>query len=268
MPAPTPAPAAEPAAEPAPVTAPEPEPEAKAAPSPVAAPEPIPEPVSTPGPAAPEPAPEAEAVPAPAVEPEPIPAPESAPVAETIPIPVAEPEPAPIAVEAAAPVQASEAAPEPVPFPAGGISDAPPAPHLAPVPAITPFRLEQAASAPAQKPGPSNPSTPSLQRIRALDGVSGAFLATADGLLIAADLPDGNENVLAAFAPTVFAQLAKYCDMAKLGLPLSIDLHLGATNIHVRKTGKIFLGVLTSHGRTLPLPELNLIAATLQPNAS
>jgi predicted regulator of Ras-like GTPase activity (Roadblock/LC7/MglB family) len=216
--------------------------------------------VPEPAPAAPDPAPEPAAA---------APEPEPAPVAETTPISVAEPDPAPTAAVPADPAPVSDAAPEPVPFPAGGISEGPPVPLIGPAPAITPFRIEQPASASAHKPAPaSNPSMQTLQRIRALDGVSGAFLATADGLLIAADLPDGNENILAAFAPTVFAQLAKYCDMAKLGLPVSIDLHLGTTNIHVRKSGKIFLGVLTSLGRTLPLPELNLIAATLQPNAS
>jgi predicted regulator of Ras-like GTPase activity (Roadblock/LC7/MglB family) len=261
LPEPAPAPTPEPAAEPAPA----PIPAAEAAPAANAPPEPIADP--TPITPEPEPAPAIANLPPPAVEPEPepTPEPEPAPVAETAPVP----EPAPIAMDApaAAPAPVSEAAPESVPFPMGGLSEGPAVPIIAP--AITPFRVEQPSSGSShQSSGPANPSAQALKRIRALDGVTGAFLATVDGLLIAAELPNGNENIMAAFAPTVFAQLAKYCDMAKLGLPMSIDLHLGLTNIHVRKAGKIFLGVLSSDGRPLPLPELNLIAATLQPNAS
>jgi predicted regulator of Ras-like GTPase activity (Roadblock/LC7/MglB family) len=160
------------------------------------------------------------------------------------------------AAETPAPGIAAVITPIPVPT-------ASPAPHA--------LRLEEpvtgglAGSEPAGAPGTH---AHILHQIRALEGVAGAFLATADGLLIAAELPDPNGNILAAFAPTVFTQLAKYADLAHLGAPESVDLHLTGANIHVRKIGKIFLGVLTPHGRLLPLPELNLIAAALQPHVS
>jgi len=166
------------------------------------------------------------------------------------------------------PIPFTAAAPAPIPVPPAA---EPPAP--VPFPTLSPhsLRLEKTPSAPIAEPQPAAAaSAPAqiLHRIRSLDGVTGAFLATADGLLIAADLPDGNENILAAFAPTVFSQLAKYSELAHLGLPDAIDLHLAAASIHVRKAGRNFLGVLTPRGRTLPLPELNLIYATLQPHAS
>jgi predicted regulator of Ras-like GTPase activity (Roadblock/LC7/MglB family) len=293
--APEPTPASEPAPEPAAEAAPAPAPEVASAPvseivpppapeiAPTPAPEPtpipaaeaIPTPVAVPVPAPeptapePEPAPAAEAVPLPTVEAEPEPIPEPSPVAETTPVSEAPVAPAP--TDEPAPAPASETVPEPVPFPATASTASTPSLLIPAGPTITPFRIEQPPTGPSSghKPGaPANPSLQALKRIRALDGVNGAFLATADGLLIAADLPDGNENILAAFAPTVFAQLSKYCDMAHLGQPISIDLHLGLTNIHVRKAGKVFLGVLSTDGRPLPLPELNLIAATLQPHAS
>jgi predicted regulator of Ras-like GTPase activity (Roadblock/LC7/MglB family) len=257
-PEPAPAPAPEPAAEIAPEAAPAPAAEAP----PAIAPEPIPAPAPEPAAPEPEPAPAAESVPPPTAEPEP--APEPSPIAETAPIPEA---PAP-AAPADVPAPAAETSPEPVPFPASASPADVPTLLIPPGPAITPFPVEHAPTGPASSHHATNPSAQALQRIRALDGVSGAFLATVDGLLIAADLPGGNENILAAFAPTVFAQLAKYCDMAQLGVPVAIDLHLGLTNIHVRKADKIFLGVLSTDGRPLPLPEVNLIAATLQPHAS
>jgi predicted regulator of Ras-like GTPase activity (Roadblock/LC7/MglB family) len=107
-----------------------------------------------------------------------------------------------------------------------------------------------------------------VRRIRAIDGVAGAFLATSDGLLISGDVPDANDNVLAAFAPTVFTQVGKYSGMARLGAPEAVQLHLSGGIIHVRKTGKLFLGVLMPHGRPVPLSELDRISTALQPHAS
>ena len=105
-----------------------------------------------------------------------------------------------------------------------------------------------------------------VDRIRALEGVAGAFIATADGLLIAGNVPDANENVLSAFAPTVFAQVTKYADMARLGQPESIDIRLGdGSAVHVRRTGKLYLGVLMARGRPLPVLELTRISNALQP---
>ena len=108
-----------------------------------------------------------------------------------------------------------------------------------------------------------------VEHLRKLDGVTGAFIATSDGLLVAGDVPDANENVLAAFAPTVFAQLTKYSDMARLGLPESIDIHLGGgITVHVRKAGTLYLGVLLPRDRPLPIQELTRLSRALQPNAT
>jgi len=124
--------------------------------------------------------------------------------------------------------------------------------------AMAPARNEAAASTPAQV----------VEELRKLEGVSGAFIATADGLLVVGDVRASNENVLAAFAPTVFAQLTKYADMAKLGLPEAIDIHLGGgTSVHICKTGKLYLGVLTPRDTPLPRSELARFSASLQPRA-
>jgi len=166
--------------------------------------------------------------------------------------------PAPATTPETAAVAPPVSTPEPDPIPAEAT-------------AAPTFRVEQSPLPPpiaVQEPAPG-PTAPAqiLQRIRALDGVVGAFLATSDGLLIAADLPDGNENILAAFAPTVFSQLTKYTEMARLGLPESVDLHLGIASLHVQKAGKIFVGVLTPRGHPLRLAELDHISAALQPHA-
>jgi predicted regulator of Ras-like GTPase activity (Roadblock/LC7/MglB family) len=138
----------------------------------------------------------------------------------------------------------------------------PPPPSPAPVratPPPEPFRPAHTATVPAQV----------IEYLRKLDGVTGAFIATADGLLVAGDVPNANENVLAAFAPTVFAQLTKYADMAQLGSPESIDVNLddGGT-VHVRKAGKLYLGVLVPRDRPLPLRDLTRLSIALQPHTS
>jgi len=126
------------------------------------------------------------------------------------------------------------------------------------------------ASPPRPAAGQAGLTAPAqiIEHLRALDGVTGAFISTADGLLVAGDVPDASENVLAAFAPTVFAQLTKYSDMARLGLPESIDIHLTGTTVHVRKADKLFLGILIPGSRLLPFQEITRISAALQPHSS
>jgi len=195
------------------------------------------------------------------------------------PAPAPPPGATPALVQAASPPPA-EAEPTPLPpppepLPATKESAIPPAAVTAPAPvASIPEPIPMPLPAPAPEPVAPAP-TPNLtgpafilQRIRGLDGVVGAFLATGDGLLIAGDVPDANEKVLAAFAPTVFSQLGKYSEMAKLGSPEAIDLHLGIATMHVRKTGKVFLGVLLPNGHPVPLQELDRIAPALQPHIS
>ncbi len=145
----------------------------------------------------------------------------------------------------------------------GPTSAPPPAPAAMPAP--PPSAPEAEAAQPVA--GVTGPEE-ILRQIRALKGVAGAFLATSDGLLIAGNLPDSNDNVLAAFAPTAFSQLAKYADMARLGIPDAVELHLSGTTLHIRKAGKLYLGALLAHGSQLPNPELDRIAIALQSNPS
>ena len=140
-----------------------------------------------------------------------------------------------------------------------------------PAPPASPAQPVAVASPPLRKPDhvPAGAPAQIIERIRALDGVAGAFLATSDGLLIAGDVPHANENILAAFAPTAFAQLTRYADMAHLDLPESVDIHLvNGVTVHVRKTGKLYLGVLMPRDRSLPTHDLDRIATALSPQTS
>ncbi len=75
--------------------------------------------------------------------------------------------------------------------------------------------------------------------------------------------------MLAAFAPTVFAQLTKYADMARLGLPESVDINLAGATVHVRKAGKLFLGRAHAQpGAPSPSRTSTAFPQALQPHAS
>ncbi len=147
------------------------------------------------------------------------------------------------------------------------------APPTAPQPtAPTPPTTAVAPPAPAAplhtpRPASSGPAQ-IVEHLRGFHGVIGAFIATSDGLLVAGDVPDGNDNILAAFAPTVFSQLSKYSDMARLGSPEAIDLQLTGVSLHVRKAGQLYLGALMRSGQPAPIAEFARISAALQPHTS
>jgi predicted regulator of Ras-like GTPase activity (Roadblock/LC7/MglB family) len=172
------------------------------------------------------------------------------------------PEPAPAASWESRPLRIEKVIVPPEPEPVEPLF---PAPAADPAPGTpTPALRAEPTVPPAPAAPPTGPAD-AVRRIRELENVTGAFVATADGLLVAADIADGNASILAAFAPTVFSQLTKYTDMAKLGRPEAIELHLGLTTIHVRKSGKLYLGILMPPGHSFPLAALAPIASSLQP---
>lgn len=196
---------------------------------------------------------------------------EKAPETEQTPV-----EPAPAHPEAVfqppvapAPTHVEPAAVQPAPPFTTSVAAAPsPIPKTISAPVQpAPAQRVQASGTSAKMEGMAAPAQ-LMKSIRALDGVDGAFMATADGLLIASDMPNANENLLAAFAPTVFSQMSKYSGMARLGPPEAIDLHLGTATIHVRKTGKVYLGVLLPGGQSLPAAAIGMISAFLKPHAT
>lgn len=108
-----------------------------------------------------------------------------------------------------------------------------------------------------------------VERLRAMLGVTGAFIATADGLLVASDVPDSNETALAAFAPATFSQVTNFAGMAHLAQPQNLDVRLGnGTTIHICRAGSLYIGVLLAPGAAAPLPAISTLAKTLQPHTT
>jgi hypothetical protein len=55
--------------------------------------------------------------------------------------------------------------------------------------------------------------------------------------------------------------------MSHLPAPESIDLHLAGSSLHIRKTGNLYLGILTAADHPLPLDAIIQLSNALKPQA-
>jgi predicted regulator of Ras-like GTPase activity (Roadblock/LC7/MglB family) len=103
------------------------------------------------------------------------------------------------------------------------------------------------------------------QQIAALPGVSGSLLATADGLLIAGQVPAPLEaETLAAFLPQVFGRIASYAGEIKLvGNVRAVTISTDFAPCAMLKAGKLYVAVPGKVGQSLPDAILLRIAAEL-----
>ena len=92
-----------------------------------------------------------------------------------------------------------------------------------------------------------------------LPGVSGALIASHDGLSVVAKLPPGLSNeAVAAFLPPMYERLRQYTHELKLGEPAQIVVVVENRPLAIFKAGDLFLTVLGRAGE--PLPEVQLKA--------
>jgi predicted regulator of Ras-like GTPase activity (Roadblock/LC7/MglB family) len=152
--------------------------------------------------------------------------------------------------------------------PAPAQSAAPPAPIAAPViapppaaPATAPNVLEEILGQPSKQDW-----TPDeiAQRILALPGVSGAVLASSDGLLVAGRMPAPlKAETMAAFLPQIFTRIGGCAEQAQLGTLRAVRLSAGPAPCGIFKAGTLYLAVLGHPGQTLPEPALERVAGEL-----
>jgi predicted regulator of Ras-like GTPase activity (Roadblock/LC7/MglB family) len=151
-----------------------------------------------------------------------------------------------------------------------------PAPAAAPVaaPAAAPVA---APAAPAARPQATNISelfgepskkswTPNeiVQRSMHLPGVAGALIALQDGLLVASSLPaDMKTEMIAAFVPQIFGRLNQYSKELHLGDATSTGFTIEAGTLQIYNAGIIYFAALSRKGESLPVRDLQLIAAEL-----
>jgi len=164
---------------------------------------------------------------APVAEPTPAQAPEPTPVTLAVPAPPAEPTPAPPPVSHA-----------PRPDPLGAIFGQPLKSEWSPAEIV--------------------------QKVAEMSGVAGGVITTADGLLVAGNVPESqNVETLAAFLPQIFARLNQYAGEMQIGMLTSLNMSTVEAPCAIYKSGKLYLGVIGRAGQTLPDAHLQRIAAEI-----
>jgi predicted regulator of Ras-like GTPase activity (Roadblock/LC7/MglB family) len=97
-----------------------------------------------------------------------------------------------------------------------------------------------------------------------LKGMSGALIATADGLLVAGLLPPGMKGeTFAAFVPQIFNRTSQYAKEMNLGELSLVTLTVNQSSCQINKAGGVFFAALGKPGETLPTDKLALVLAEL-----
>ena len=134
------------------------------------------------------------------------------------------------------------------------VSDEPAAPARAPAPAALAFAPAPGASTPAPAAAKLAHWTPNdiVSQACEYETVAGTVLATLDGLHVSGQAPGMNERTLAAFLPTMFAQIQAYTQLINLGQPDSILVQVKDRHMHIFKAGKFYFAALSRPGQSLP----------------
>jgi predicted regulator of Ras-like GTPase activity (Roadblock/LC7/MglB family) len=166
-------------------------------------------------------------------------------------------------------------APAPVPQPPPAITPpaimppvaAPPVPvaPVAAVPAPAPAPVKNALGELLGQPTKADWSPQEIARhIASLPGVSGSLLATADGLLVAGQVPPPlDAETLAAFLPQILGRISTYSAEVKLGALFAVTMSTDSAPCVMLKAGALRLAVVGKRGQSLPEPVLLRIAAQL-----
>jgi predicted regulator of Ras-like GTPase activity (Roadblock/LC7/MglB family) len=97
-----------------------------------------------------------------------------------------------------------------------------------------------------------------------LTGVTGALLATLDGLVIASELPrDYKAETLAGFLPEMYGRLRQYTQALGLGDPRQVEMLAGDLPLLIHKTSSAYFTVLGKAGEEMPKLQLGALASRL-----
>jgi predicted regulator of Ras-like GTPase activity (Roadblock/LC7/MglB family) len=107
------------------------------------------------------------------------------------------------------------------------------------------------------------------QKTLSLRGVTGAIIASGDGLLVAGTWPNGVKgDAVSAFLPQLYGRILQYTKELKLGEPGHVTLMIENVPLQIFKAGTSFFTVLGRAGENLPKAQLNAIATRLSTNFS
>lgn len=107
-----------------------------------------------------------------------------------------------------------------------------------------------------------------VAKATSLEGVTGAIIMLADGLLVAAQLPPNlNGDSLAAFTPQLYARLSQTAKEYHMGDLKELAFTVGETAWRVYKVGAVFFAAFGPATGALPLAQLAQLAAELDRKA-
>ena len=109
-------------------------------------------------------------------------------------------------------------------------------------------------------------STPNeiVGRAASIEGVAGALITLADGLLVASHLPPNvNGEQLAAFMPQVFNRISQSAREFRMGELRDLTFTVGVTPWKIFKISSIFFAVFGNEQKPLPVAQLAQLAAEL-----
>ena len=107
-----------------------------------------------------------------------------------------------------------------------------------------------------------------VAKAASLEGVTGAIITLADGLLVAAHLPpELNGDSLAAFTPQLFARVSQSAKEYRMGDLKELAFTVGDTAWRVYKVGAVFFAAFGPATGTLPAAQLAPLAAELDRKA-
>ena len=94
--------------------------------------------------------------------------------------------------------------------------------------------------------------------------VAGALIALQDGLLVASSLPQElKTEMIAAFVPQIFGRLNQYSKELGLGETSATGFTIDSGIFQIYNAGIIYFAALGRKGESLPVHDLQLIAAEL-----
>jgi predicted regulator of Ras-like GTPase activity (Roadblock/LC7/MglB family) len=143
------------------------------------------------------------------------------------------------------------------------------APKLEAAPAqVKPALQQEAPEAEAPKPGALglDDRIPSelVARACTLNGVAGAVVALADGLLVSATVPpEFKAETIAAFLPQVFSRLEQAAGTMQIGELQTLMFTAGNRPWQIWRAGSLFFAAVGRPNELLPGAQLKIIAAQL-----
>lgn len=103
-----------------------------------------------------------------------------------------------------------------------------------------------------------------VKQVATLPGITGAFVALQDGLLVAAQLPEEfKPETLAAFLPQIFGRMNQYAKELQLGGLTSLTFEIENISWQIVKTNGLYFVLLAKAGHELSREKFHLISTHL-----